>query len=196
MKDIFFATLSHELRTPLTAIVGWVHILKEGQSDPTIVQRAVEGSAVAGRDAAYERAFALVTSPEAKRALDLSLEPAAVRERYGNSLPGQATLMARRLVEAGVRFVQVNWCRYVAQQGWALQMQRASEGQQTQDVPTGVAVTQPTPGMGEKRSVLLGGPSVGPTSSRSGSPSGHCSPAPTTGTAPRARVHRWPDVVG
>jgi signal transduction histidine kinase len=42
MKDIFFATLSHELRTPLTAIVGWVHILKEGQNDPAIVQRAVE----------------------------------------------------------------------------------------------------------------------------------------------------------
>jgi len=42
MKDIFFATLSHELRTPLTAIVGWVHILKEGQDDPAIVQRAVE----------------------------------------------------------------------------------------------------------------------------------------------------------
>jgi signal transduction histidine kinase len=42
MKDIFFATLSHELRTPLTAIVGWVHILKEGQTDPAVVQRAVE----------------------------------------------------------------------------------------------------------------------------------------------------------
>jgi signal transduction histidine kinase len=42
MKDIFFATLSHELRTPLTAIVGWVHILKEGQRDPAIIQRAVE----------------------------------------------------------------------------------------------------------------------------------------------------------
>jgi signal transduction histidine kinase len=42
MKDVFFATLSHELRTPLTAIVGWVHILKEGQTDPAVVQRAVE----------------------------------------------------------------------------------------------------------------------------------------------------------
>jgi signal transduction histidine kinase len=42
MKDIFFATLSHELRTPLTAIVGWVHILKEGQTDPLVIQRAVE----------------------------------------------------------------------------------------------------------------------------------------------------------
>jgi signal transduction histidine kinase len=42
MKDIFFATLSHELRTPLTAIVGWVHILKEGQTDPAVVRQAVE----------------------------------------------------------------------------------------------------------------------------------------------------------
>jgi signal transduction histidine kinase len=42
MKDVFFATLSHELRTPLTAIVGWVHILKDGQADPAVVQRAVE----------------------------------------------------------------------------------------------------------------------------------------------------------
>jgi signal transduction histidine kinase len=42
MKDIFFATLSHELRTPLTAMVGWVHILKEGQTDPAIVQKAVD----------------------------------------------------------------------------------------------------------------------------------------------------------
>jgi signal transduction histidine kinase len=42
MKDIFFATLSHELRTPLTAIVGWVHILKEGQNSPDLVRRAVE----------------------------------------------------------------------------------------------------------------------------------------------------------
>jgi signal transduction histidine kinase len=42
MKDIFFATLSHELRTPLTAIVGWVHILKESQNSPDLIQRAVE----------------------------------------------------------------------------------------------------------------------------------------------------------
>jgi signal transduction histidine kinase len=42
MKDIFFATLSHELRTPLTAIVGWVHILKEGQNSPVLIRRAVE----------------------------------------------------------------------------------------------------------------------------------------------------------
>lgn len=81
-------------------------------------QRAVESDSTVSHDSAYERAFALVTSPEAKRALDLSLEPAKVRERYGDTFPGQATLAARRLIEAGVRFVQVNWSRSVIQQGW------------------------------------------------------------------------------
>ena len=42
MKDIFFATLSHELRSPMTAIVGWVHILKEGQNSPDLIRRAVD----------------------------------------------------------------------------------------------------------------------------------------------------------
>ncbi len=81
-------------------------------------QRAVEDDRAAGFDAAYQRAFSIVTSPAAKRALDLSLEPPEMRERYGNTLPGQGALMARRLVEAGVRFVQVNWGRYVAMSGW------------------------------------------------------------------------------
>jgi uncharacterized protein DUF1501 len=81
-------------------------------------QRAVESSSTVSHDAAYERAFALVTSLEAKKALDLSCEPRKVRERYGNTLPGQGALMARRLIEAGVRFAQVNWCRVVIQQGW------------------------------------------------------------------------------
>jgi len=60
-------------------------------------------------DAAYEKAFSLVTSPQAKKAFDLTKEPTALRERYGMTQFGQGLLMARRLVEAGVRFVQVNW---------------------------------------------------------------------------------------
>jgi uncharacterized protein (DUF1501 family) len=51
------------------------------------------------------RAFDLVSSPEVRRAFDLSREPAAVRERYGRHSWGQSHLLARRLVEAGVRFV-------------------------------------------------------------------------------------------
>jgi hypothetical protein len=51
------------------------------------------------------RAMELVTSEEARRAFDLSREPARIRERYGRHSWGQSHLLARRLVEAGVRFV-------------------------------------------------------------------------------------------
>jgi PAS domain S-box-containing protein len=42
LKDEFLATLSHELRTPLNAIVGWAHLLRSGELDPTASQRAIE----------------------------------------------------------------------------------------------------------------------------------------------------------
>jgi len=56
-------------------------------------------------DAAQEKAFSLVTSPEVRRAFDLSQEPVKVRDRYGRHTWGQSHLLARRLVEAGARFV-------------------------------------------------------------------------------------------
>jgi hypothetical protein len=72
-------------------------------------QRAVETDSTRGYDTAYERALALTTSPSAKEAFDLQREPAPLRERYGKTTFGQGCLLARRLVEAGVRYVQVNW---------------------------------------------------------------------------------------
>jgi hypothetical protein len=63
------------------------------------------GTAALELDANRDKAFSLVVSPEVRRAFDLSLEPAAVRERYGRHTWGQSHLLARRLVEAGVRFV-------------------------------------------------------------------------------------------
>ena len=56
-----------------------------------------------------ERAISLVTSERTRSALDIQQEPAAVRDRYGRHLFGQAALMSRRLVEAGVRFVTVHY---------------------------------------------------------------------------------------
>jgi hypothetical protein len=56
-----------------------------------------------------QRALSLVSSEKVRRALDIRQEPAATRDRYGRHLFGQATLMARRLVEAGTRFVTVAW---------------------------------------------------------------------------------------
>ncbi|MEN9557266.1 MAG: hypothetical protein RLZZ232_3552, partial [Planctomycetota bacterium] len=55
----------------------------------------------------YEKAVDLVTSPEARRAFDLQSEVHEVRERYGFSSIGQCALMARRLVEAGCRFIGI-----------------------------------------------------------------------------------------
>jgi hypothetical protein len=59
----------------------------------------------------HQQAFGLVTSPQARRAFDLEREPLTVRDRYGWSPFGQGCLLARRLVEAGVRLVTVNWAR-------------------------------------------------------------------------------------
>jgi uncharacterized protein (DUF1501 family) len=72
-------------------------------------QRAVEAQtdAVKARDAFYEKAHGLITSPAAKRAFDLEQEPDRVRERYGRNSLGQSCLLARRLLDAGVQFVTV-----------------------------------------------------------------------------------------
>ncbi len=59
-------------------------------------------------DSNFEAAFRLMTSPQARQAFDLSGEPRSVRERYGMTRFGQCCLLARRLIEAGVRFVTIN----------------------------------------------------------------------------------------
>jgi hypothetical protein len=60
-------------------------------------------------DQYQRRALALVTSEETRRAFDVGREPQRVRERYGRHKYGQSLLLARRLVEAGVRLVTVYW---------------------------------------------------------------------------------------
>lgn len=62
-------------------------------------------------DAHSRKAFDLLASPQSRRAFRLEEEPRSNRERYGNTPFGQGTLLARRLVESGVRLVQVNWYR-------------------------------------------------------------------------------------
>lgn len=59
-------------------------------------------------DSNFQAAFRLMTSVQAREAFDLSKEPQQVRERYGMNRFGQCCLLARRLIEAGVRFVTVN----------------------------------------------------------------------------------------
>lgn len=59
-------------------------------------------------DSNFQAAYRLMTSDQARDAFDLSKEPTAVRERYGMSRFGQCCLLARRLIEGGVRFVTIN----------------------------------------------------------------------------------------
>jgi uncharacterized protein (DUF1501 family) len=61
-----------------------------------------------GHDFHRRRAMDLILSPQAQRAFDLSQESSRIRDRYGRFEMGQVFLLARRMVEAGVRFVTAN----------------------------------------------------------------------------------------
>jgi hypothetical protein len=74
--------------------------------------------AVDRMDKNYQRAVDLLTSDKVRSAFDLAKEKDDLRNRYGGSIFGQSCLMARRLVEAGTRFVQVNWYSEPAWLGW------------------------------------------------------------------------------
>ncbi|MFN3649224.1 MAG: DUF1501 domain-containing protein [Armatimonadota bacterium] len=70
----------------------------------------LEQSPALGRmDSFYQRAFNIVTSPEARKAFDINQEPLKLRERYGRNIYAQQLLLARRLVESGVRLVTIVW---------------------------------------------------------------------------------------
>jgi uncharacterized protein (DUF1501 family) len=72
-------------------------------------QQATEKNAgsVLDRSEFYRQAFSLMTSPAAKKAFNIKEEPDKVRDRYGRNATGQGVLLARRLIESGVRFVSV-----------------------------------------------------------------------------------------
>jgi hypothetical protein len=72
------------------------------------IERRRDASGVMeGMDRFTAEAHAMVTGPRARRAFDLSREEPRLRDRYGRTRVGQACLLARRLVEAGVTFVTV-----------------------------------------------------------------------------------------
>jgi uncharacterized protein (DUF1501 family) len=71
--------------------------------------RAQADHALERMDTFHQRAVNILTSSRVREAFDLSRERAALRSRYGANMFGQSLVMARRLVEAGTRFVQVKW---------------------------------------------------------------------------------------
>jgi len=81
----------------------------------------LEQSVVArGLDESHQKAVAMLTSPKFKEAFDLSREKKATRDRYGRTTYGQSCLLARRLVEAGAKFINVYFARSIGGtgQGW------------------------------------------------------------------------------
>ena len=85
---------------------------------------ALDASAQArGLDAYYDRALQMLNTPRVRDAFDLSAEPSAIRDAYGRTTYGQSCLLARRLVQAGVKFVTVYFDRSIGGQktdsgGW------------------------------------------------------------------------------
>jgi hypothetical protein len=86
--------------------------------------RLMEHSALArGVDGYYEKALAMLQSTQLREAFDLGKEPDKVRDSYGRSDYGQSCLLARRLVESGVKFVTVTFApsiggRQTTEGGW------------------------------------------------------------------------------
>lgn len=76
------------------------------------LHRADHDAHLARFDLHQRRAFSLLTSAKLKGAFDLATVDPRVRERYGRTLVGSSALVARRLIEAGVRFVNVVWDGY------------------------------------------------------------------------------------
>jgi hypothetical protein len=74
---------------------------------PSVTQSA----AAEMHDAMQHRALNLLNSKHSQAAFDLAQESTATRDRYGRNRFGQSVLLGRRLIEAGVRLVQVNWVR-------------------------------------------------------------------------------------
>src|SRR4029434_10021621 len=80
-------------------------------------------AAAKGLDAYYEKALTMLNSPRLRKAFDLASEPEKVREPSGRTTYGQGCLLARRLVEAGTKFVTVYFSNNIGGQstesgGW------------------------------------------------------------------------------
>ena len=82
-----------------------------------------KSDALSAMDSFYQRAYAMISSKEAREAFNLAAESDALKEKYGKNSAGMRMLMARRLVEAGVRFVSMTYGGWDHHTGIAKSMQ-------------------------------------------------------------------------
>lgn len=94
---------------------------------------ADESRIIESYDRFRRQAFNLATSEKTRQAFDITHEPASLRDRYGRHLFGQSTLMARRLIEAGVRFATVH---YDCVDGYSWDSHRSSKYLENHLLPT------------------------------------------------------------
>jgi hypothetical protein len=92
--------------TPPPRLSGRAALLQRFNGELSALRHRAEADDL---DRFQEQALALLARPQVKEAFDLEREPAPLRERYGRNRHGQSVLLARRLVEAGARFVTVYW---------------------------------------------------------------------------------------
>src|SRR5436309_4734381 len=105
-KDIKLDDLTMRKEVPKERLERRATLLKKVEEAMPDMEKAVANYAL---DSYYQKAFDLVSSGRARNAFDLAQEPAKLRDTYGRHTFGQGLLLARRLIEAGTRFVQVNW---------------------------------------------------------------------------------------
>ena len=105
-KPIQLDDLELRKEVPANRLQGRFELLRGINESMPALEKAVDHYAL---DKYYQNAFDLVLSGKARNAFDLSLESDEMRDRYGRFTFGQGALMARRLVQAGTRMVQLNW---------------------------------------------------------------------------------------
>lgn len=76
-------------------------------------RRTLDALPIDSWEQTYARGYGLLTNAEARNAFDLTRESEQVRQQYGFTTFGQSCLLSRRLIEAGVPYVQLNWSEYV-----------------------------------------------------------------------------------
>ena len=112
-----------ELSLPSGLTTQRLHDRKAIQQLVNSQTRMLDHSAAArGLDAYYEKSLTMLNSSRVREAFNLSAEPQSVRDRYGRTTYGQSCLLARRLVESGVKFVNVYFANNIGGQtntgGW------------------------------------------------------------------------------
>ena len=76
-------------------------------------ERTIDHSGLVDWQRSYQAAYDLLMNAKARDAFDLTQEETRTRQRYGQTVFGQSSLLARRLVEAGVPYIQLNYSRHV-----------------------------------------------------------------------------------